>query len=192
MATPVRRGRPRPGDIGFVGVTTPTSRARVALMFDLFRSEVRSIFVQREIEETILFDIQDRFVRQSKQRDPDTGTPWARLAPTTPARRKLNIGTRKKLLDTGSLQDALFINRARMVTALSIGVGISTITVRSRPSQSSPNINLVRIARIHQFGDDNVPARPFLGVSKREGREIETLFRVRLIRSTPGFGNPMR
>lgn len=192
MARPVRRGPARPGDIGFVGIATPRSRAQVALMFTQFRSSLRRIFVLEEIEELILFRIKDRFVSQAKQRDPDTGTPWARLAPSTPARRKVNVGTRKKLVDTSSLRESLFINRARMVTALSIGAGISTITVRSSPSGSSPGINLVDIARTHQFGDDTVPARPFLGVSKREGREIERLFDVRLRRSTPSFGNPMR
>ncbi len=191
MATPVRRGPARPGDIGFVGIATPSSRARVALMFTQFRSSLRRIFVLEEIEELVLFNIKDRFVSQAKQRDPETGTPWARLAPTTPARRKISVGTRKKLLDTGSLQESLFINRARMVTALAAGVGISTITVKGT-SRSSPGINLVDIARTHQFGDDTIPARPFLGVSKREGREIERLFDVRLRRSTPSFGNPMR
>lgn len=161
-------------------------------MISQFRSGLRRIFVQREIENLILFNVKNRFVSQAKQRDPETGTPWARLAPTTAKRRKFNTGTRKKLVDSGSLQESLFINRARMVNALSAGLGISTITVRSGPSGSSTGINLVDIARTHQFGDDNVPARPFLGVSKREGREIEALFKVQLRRSTPSFGNPMR
>lgn len=165
----------------------------VRLMLRQFQTGVRRVFISKDIENTILRNIQERFVNQAKQRDPETGRPWVKLHPGTQARRKFNKTTAKKLVDSGSLRDALFIKRARMVDAVTRKpFGISTITVRRNRNSRSSGINLVDIARTHQFGDDSVPARPFLGVSKRESKEIEAIFNTRLRLSTPAFGNPMR
>lgn len=161
-------------------------------MFASFQAGNRKIYTDKLIEKKILALHKRRFKVSTAQRSPETGKVWARLNATTARRRKFKKRGKLKLLDSGSMRDALFIKRAKMVDALTgpRGIGISTVTLRDRDSKSSGN-SLLDVGRAHQFGTFAMPARPFLGVGKKDGKDIEKIFNLRLSRSTPGFGNPM-
>lgn len=79
-----------------------------------------------------------------------SGVSWATLAPSTQARK----GNNNILVDTGALQ-ASILSR---VTGMTIEVG----------SAQSYSI-------FHQFGTDNTPARPFLGLSETDKGEINNI-----------------
>jgi phage gpG-like protein len=163
-------------------------------MLRAVQGAIGGVFTRREIEELVLQNIRRRFTVLREQKDPETGAPWAPLGRSTRGQRKRNKTGTKILVDTGSLSRSIRIFRARMSDALVRRRGLSIIGVQDRQSGSSPNFNVKEIARIHQFGFRRIPKRPFLGVSKKEGRQIERLFDVRIsaaVARTPGVrGRP--
>lgn len=188
-----KKSKASPTKKGLLSFQSSTDGDEPRLMMASFRAGVRKIYTDKLIEKQVLFFQQQRLIDPSKQRDPETGRVWPRLGSTTVKRRKKNRLTGQvKLHDTGSMLKALYIKRSRLVDAAGVkGAGVSTVTFRDRVSKSSPRFLVVEIARIHQFGKDKVPPRPFLGLARKEGKEIEKIFDLRLARSTPGFGNPM-
>jgi len=163
-------------------------------MLAAVQDAVRGVFVRHDIEEMILRNIQNRFTKIKEQKDPITGKAWAPLNEVTRSQRKRSKTGRRILVDTGSLAKSIRIGRTRMIDALFRGQGISIIGIRSGPSGSSPGFNVQDIARIHQFGENRIPKRRFLGVSKKEARDIETLFDVKIkasVNRVPGVrGTP--
>ena len=155
---------------------------------------IAGVFFSHEIEELILKNIQRRFTVLREQKDPESGAAWAPLKPGTRGRRKRRKTGVKALVDTGTLAKSVTIFRARMSDALRARRGLSIIGIKNRQSGSSPKFNVKDIARFHQFGFKNIIKRPFLGVSKKEGKEIERLFDVRIssaVVRTPGVrGTP--
>lgn len=194
------RTRSAPGLLAF---QTTTDSSEVALMMASFREGSRAIYTDKLIEKQVLLINKRRLTEKRYQRDPETGRLWPALAHSASqikgskdkkgSRKSNKLGAKIKLHDTGSMHDALYIMRAKLVDSTTgpRGVGVSSITLRDRPSKSSPSLSVKAVARKHQFGTEVVPIRRFMGVGKREGKEIEKIFDLRLARSTPGFGNPM-
>lgn len=87
--------------------------------------------------------------RFGPQQAPD-GTPWATLAPRTSARKKHNPS--KILTERGFLRKNL---RYQVLSSSAVQVG-SNLTY----------------AATHQYGRDNIPPRPYLGLSRADRSEI--------------------
>ena len=100
----------------------------------------------RSVGELILNSARARFDSETA---PD-GSPWAPLAPRTVARKKRNAG--KILTERGFLRGTLAVGRAN---ADGVEVG-------------SPLV----YAATHQFGRGPIPARPFLGLSAEDERDV--------------------
>lgn len=178
--------------LGLSGSINPNSAA--VRMLRAVNMAILGIFFRQEIEELVLENIRKRFTVLREQKDPNTGAPWAQLGRSTRGQRKRNKTGSHILVDTGSMARSIKIFRARMVDALRLRRGLSIIGVGDRQSASSPKFNVKEIARIHQFGFRNIVKRPFLGVSKKEGLQIERLFDVKIsaaVARTPGVrGRP--
>lgn len=163
-----------------------TGRGRVSKMFKDAADSLKDTFKSGVIEEQILENIQSRFDEVKKQRDPDTGKAWPKLAKTTVRRRRFNVaGGRLKLMDSGSMRNKLGVRKKGLSKTTDSGTGTSTIgyTPAAR-SKSSPQFTLNSIAADHHLGVIHangrvLPPRPFLGVSKKEGKAIEKLFKLR-------------
>ena len=122
--------------------------------------------VLRDIGEHLLNTTRQRF---NDEQDPD-GKPWEPLSPTTIARKKRN-------------QDKILIQDGHLQGTLNYRVGKDHIDI------GSPRI----YAGVQQFGAakgafgttrkghpipwGNIPARPFLGLSAQDDREIRTVVR---------------
>jgi hypothetical protein len=163
------------------------SRGRVLKMFEKAAKANEEFFKSGDIENQILADIKSRFDEVKKQRDPETGKAWPRLNKITPKRRRKNLGGSKlKLLDTGSLRDKLGVRKKGLKKTTDTRTGTSTIgyTPAAR-SKSSPQFTLNSIAADHHLGVIHangrvLPPRPFLGVSKKEAKGIEKLWKLRI------------
>ena len=94
---------------------------------------------------------QERFRTQT---DPDGGA-WAALQPRTRERKRHNLD--KILTQRGYLRRGI----TYQVTA---------------PGRVEVGSKLV-YAATHQFGRGNIPARPFLGISRRDAEEINAIVR---------------
>lgn len=162
------------------------TRGRALKMFQDAAKANQKFFKSGEIEQQILSDIQARFTEVKKQRDPNTGKAWAKLGKTTVARRRFNVlGGKLKLMDSGSMRDKLGVRKKGLSKTTDSGTGTSTIgyTPAAR-SKSSPQFTLNSIAADHHLGVIHangrvLPPRPFLGVSKKEGKAIEKLWLLR-------------
>ncbi len=95
--------------------------------------------------------------------DPE-GTPWAPLDPKTVARKKRNAD--KALIASGMLME----------------------TLRYQTAADRLEFGTDRIyGATHQFGrpEANIPARPFLGVSREDEAEIEAIIAEHIRRAIP-------
>lgn len=101
--------------------------------------------------EYLLRSTQDRFKTQTA---PD-GTTWEALAPRTAKRKKYNPD--KVLTERGFLRK-----------------GIAWQVLNKTTVEVGSNL---RYAATHQFGRDNIPARPFLGLSDQDERKIDAIIR---------------
>lgn len=162
-------------------------RGRAQKMLADARGSLGKTFKSGAVEKQILANIQARLTDPKKQRDPETGKAWPKLSKTTVGRRKSNIESGKvKLVDTGSMRRALVVRKKGLGKTTGTRTGFSQVGFRKGAvSRSSPGFLIEDIAANHQFGTVHpngriLPARPFLGVSKKEGKEIEKLFELRL------------
>lgn len=110
--------------------------------------------------------------RFDKEQSPD-GKRWATLAPATVMRRilKHRSMTYRILQDTGELR------RSIAYEATKNGVRIGS---------------KLKYARTHQFGRDNIPARPFLGVTPEELEHIKKMLRTAIKRKSKQVGKQIR
>ena len=162
-------------------------RKRTDRMLADARKALRETFKSGDIENLILANIQARFEDPKKQRDPETGKAWPKLAKTTVKRRQFNVATGKiKLVDSGSMVDAIKVKKKGLKNTTDSGTGISEIGFDfAKRSKSSPQFTVVSIAADHHTGVTHangriLPPRPFMGIAKKEGKEIEKLFKLRL------------
>jgi hypothetical protein len=163
----------------------PTGRAsRAPQMLRDARKSLKDTFKSGIIEQTILDNIIERLTEPRKQRDPDTGKAWPKLDKTTVGRRRSNIDTgRVKLVDTGSMRAALKIKKKGLKKTTDTRTGISEIGFKNVNSASS-GVSIDEVAADHHSGREYpngriLPARPFMGVSKKEGTAIAKLFKLR-------------
>ena len=103
----------------------------------------------------ILKAIGDRVAEQTKRRfesggPAPSGDPWAALKPATMKRKKRD----KILTESGQLKNSI---RYQMISNNTVEIGTNKI-----------------YAAVHQFGfkKKNISARPFLGLSEKDGNEI--------------------
>ena len=101
----------------------------------------------RSVGELLLNSTRARF---DSQESPE-GVPWAPLSARTLARKKVNRD--KILTERGHLRNSFAIGR----------VDHDSVEMGSTEK---------RYAATHQFGRDNIPARPFLGVSAEDAEGI--------------------
>lgn len=188
----------------------PEFRGRAGAMIQQVRVGITTVFVRRQIERQILSNIRARFAAQGTnpfaQRTPERRA-WEPLIESTVRRRKTNQNPRQALVDSGSLRDSIRIKRANMVKALVSVRGESRIGPTRRTLGSNPLATTVEVAEIHQFGAEQIAkatfagnpsgnlrrtvvARPFLGVGRKEGKQIEDIFDVAMTRALAGFGRP--
>jgi phage virion morphogenesis protein len=103
-----------------------------------------------------------------KQSDPKTGSPWAALASST-RRQKARLGlSPKALIRTGQLKN-------------SIGFSITRDTVFIGPADKKGiwhqegTVSGGAAGARSGGGRVHIPARPFIGLSKKDEREIESI-----------------
>jgi hypothetical protein len=180
----------RPEDFALSFSLAPLGRkSRAKKMLDDARKSLKDTFKSGEIEKTILANIKARLTEPKLQRDPNTGKAWPKLDKTTVKRRVTNLNTGKvKLVDTGSMRAALKVQKKGLKKTTDTRTGTSEIGFKkSAVSKSSPGILIEDIASDHHFGQSFpngrvLPARPFMGISKKEGKEMEKLFKLRFNR----------
>ena len=176
----------KPFDFSLEFSAVPIKRGRATRMLADARKSLKDTFKSGAIENLILDNIRERLTDPKKQRDPDTGRLWPKLDKTTGPRRKANVETgRVKLVDTGSMRKALKVKKRGLSKTTDTRTGFSEIGFRRGAiSKSSPGTLIEDIASSHHFGETFpngriLPARPFMGIAKKEGKEIEKLFRLR-------------
>lgn len=118
--------------------------------------------------------------RMNQQID-ETGTPWAKLKESTVARRRF---PGKRILEqTRSLKKS--IRHEVLNTSRTFSVGLPARKFGSLKKETITRISPEKFAsrrqslkaRTHQTGGGrNIPARPFIGLSSRDRREIERIF----------------
>lgn len=161
-------------------------RGRAQKMLAKTRKSLKDTFKTGAVENLILANIVARLTEARKQRDPATGKAWPKLDKTTVGRRKSNIETGKiKLVDTGSMRDALKVKKKGLSKTTDTRTGFSTIGFKKGAVSKSSGVLLEDVASDHHFGfvypnGRVLPARPFMGIAKKEGKEIEKLFKLRL------------
>ena len=116
------------------------------------------MYVQRQT-------IRERF---NKEQSPE-GTKWKPLAPSTIKHRKKRHkkGNMRILQDTGELRRSIAYEASN-----------DSVRIGSK----------LKYARTHQFGRDNIPARPFLGVTVSEKKHITSMFSQYIKRHVLGGG----
>ena len=120
--------------------------------------------LMRDIGEHLLTTTRERFVDQES---PD-GTPWAPLAEGTRARKRHNAD--KILTESGILRGQLVYQAGRD----RVEVGSPTIYAGTHQFGAAEGaFGATSKGAPIPFGD--IPARPFLGVSAEDGREIVAL-----------------
>lgn len=159
---------------------------RAKQMLDDARKSLKDTFRKGVIEKQILANIQARLTDPRLQRDPNTGKAWPKLDKTTVPRRVASIeSARVKLVDTGSMRKALKVQKKGLSKTTDTRTGSSEIGFKKGAvSKSSPGVLIEDIASDHHFGQEFpngriLPARPFMGISKKEGKEMEKLFKLR-------------
>jgi len=163
-----------------------TGKGRVLRMHQDAAKALKKTFTSGDIENLVLASIKARFENAKDQRDPDTGKAWPKLHKTTVKRRKSSVAGKLKLVDTGSMKEAIKIKKKGLKKTSDSGTGVSEIGFPlAKRSGSSPQFTVISIAADHTFGFIHpngrvLPPRPFMGVSKKVGKEIEKLFKLRL------------
>lgn len=121
--------------------------------------------LQRKNAKYMLRNFKNAFKRQ---KDPATNVPWKQLSPMTIRRRE--FPGRPILTQTGALRRSLdykVIPRRSGVNAL---IGTQYPTAPIHQLGKSPNVSKIGNQRI-VYRD--IPARPFVGISKEHGKRIE-------------------
>jgi hypothetical protein len=115
---------------------------RVRKMFDDARDEILLPLKSGQFEQAVLDEIKERLTKPGKQRDPETGKAWPGLDKTTVKRRRSNkLGNRVKLFDTGSMHDALTVQKKGLQKLGRTGGGTGESEIgfkKNAMSKSSP------------------------------------------------------
>lgn len=127
----------------------------------------------KPVGEAMVSSTRERF-RTSK--DP-TGKPWKPLSATT-----VNLGFKKKdYKKSGGLKKGVAEREAKRLILVQKSILKNSISAKPEGTQVAVGTN-VTYARIHQLGGKagrrkkvTIPARPYLGVSDSDQREIERL-----------------
>jgi phage virion morphogenesis protein len=120
----------------------------------------RKVFGQKELETRMLKRTQKRFLNEV---DPD-GKPWKPLDPST--RKKYGTaGPDQILIDSGNMARDIQIIRGRTAK----GPGTVRVNTGAGFSIGTPN---TKYAALHQLGSEDVPARPFLGITNEDIRSL--------------------
>ena len=127
------------------------------------------------LDETLLASTVARFnqpgVHRNAQKAP-SGVPWARPHPSTIRRRRQNKTANQALVDTGELKKSIAILGKKTSPSVLQSRGGGSIIIGVRPSSPA-----AVYARLQQEGGTTpqgniVPARPFLGFSDEDIKQI--------------------
>jgi len=173
-----------------------TGQQRLAMMIDTSLDALGSVLAKDKISKMIVRQAQDRFAppgfNRNAQRSPVTGRFWAGLSKST--KRRKNSNRRQRLVDKDKLRRAIYVARDKLKDAASASVGVGIISVRRMVNKqihadgSAKNYYTDVYGAYHQSGTGNMPAREFMGVTRRDAAEVEVLMTATFNRFIANFG----
>jgi len=173
-----------------------TGQQRLNRMLETSIDALGTVLDKNKITKMILRQTQDRFAptgtNRNAQRSPVTGSFWAGLSDST--KRKKNKNRAQKLVDKDKLRKAIYIARDTLKTATSVNVGVADIGVRRVVNRqifkngTVKNYYTDEYGGYHQEGTSKMPARAFLGVTRRDAAEVEVLMTATFNRFIANFG----
>lgn len=161
-------------------VTKVTGIRELKAAFAAISETVAGVAMVKQIERILLDRTKRRFVTKTTPR----GTPWRRWASGTEERRSRKVASTSRgptpfaiahsgiLVLTGSLYHSIKVYygaNTRLRTRGFVGQSGMGFTVGTRHPEAGR----------HQFGDSerNIPARPFLGITRGDANAIERMMR---------------
>ncbi len=173
-----------------------TGQQRLALMIGTSLDAVGAVLAKNKISSMIVRQAQDRFkppgANRNAQRSPVTGQFWAGLSEST--KRKKNRNRSQRLVDKDKLRRAIYIARDKLKDATSASTGSGIVSVRRMVNKqiyadgTVKNYYTDEYGAYHQSGTGKMPAREFMGVTRKDAAEVEILMTATFNRFVANFG----
>lgn len=120
----------------------------------------RRVFGQKELEQRTLKRVKRRYLQEV---DPD-GKPWTPLHPSTRKRHGI-AGPSQILIDSGNMYKDIQVIRGTTAN----GPGTVKVNTGAGFRIGVPN---TKYAALHQYGSEDVPARPFIGLNRADVKSL--------------------